>query len=374
MLILVPNRGGSGFGPVSRTLIAWLVVSFAWASASCDERVQVGFLEPVTAPLEEVFTLVSEVQLGEDPADSIAEVGAFVQRRNGGFVIGDRLLPRVRSYDGDGRLEVAFGRFGEGPFEFKRIAAVAETVSDRIVVVDGENRLTYLSRELSPDTVVTVPGFVADAVALGPDLILGMLAPEALGRNRRTASAPLIHRLSGHSLAWSAYPLPFTQVERPYWPSLATVPMAVAGDSVFVAVSLLYPVSILSGDGEVVNTISTPPPSFHQVPVLEAGALSGAAAYGQMPEFLASFQVIDRIDVVADSYLILTHGQFDRLSGGRRHTSLDVYNRHTGAKLYEDIPLPGGSKVLGGRRIIKKNINKDFPPWRIAKLRPMVED
>ena len=273
---------------MSRTLIAWLVVSFAWASASCDERVQVGFLEPVTAPLEEVFTLVSEVQLGEDPADSIAEVGAFVQRRNGGFVIGDRLLPRVRSYDGDGRLEVAFGRFGEGPFEFKRIAAVAETVSDRIVVVDGENRLTYLSRELSPDTVVTVPGFVADAVALGPDLILGMLAPEALGRNRRTASAPLIHRLSGHSLAWSAYPLPFTQVERPYWPSLATVPMAVAGDSVFVAVSLLYPVSILSGDGEVVNTIGTPPPSFHQVPVLEAGALSGAAAYGQMPEFLAS--------------------------------------------------------------------------------------
>ncbi len=374
-MTLVPHQGGSSFGPVSRTLI---VVSLAWAGASCDERVQAGFLEPVTAPLGEVFTLVSEIQLAEDPADSIAEVGAFLQRRNGGFVIGDRLLPRVRSYGENGRLEAAVGRFGEGPFEFTRISAVAETVSDRIVVAGGQNRLTYFSRDLSPDTVVTVSGFVADAMALGPDLILGMLAPESLGRNRRTASAPLIHRLSGHSLAWSAYPLPFTQVERPYWPSLATVPMAVAGDSVFVAVSLLYPVSILSGDGQVVNAIGTPPPSFQQVSVLEAGALSDASASGQMPEFLASFQVIDRIDVVADSYLVLTHGQFDRsrqgLSGGRLHTSLDIYNRHTGAKLYEDIPLPRGSKVLGGGRYLYLLLNKDFPPWRIAKLQPMAGD
>ena len=324
--------------------------------------------------MEEVFAFVSEVQVGEDPADSIAEVGAFVEQASGGFVIGDRLLPRVRSYDENGRLEVTFGRFGEGPFEFKRIAAVAETVSGRIVVADGGNRLTYLSRELLPDTVVTVPGSVADAVALGPDLILGMLTPEALGHNRLTASAPLIHRLSGHSLAWSAYPRPFTQVERPYWPSLATVPMAVAGDSVFAAVSLLYPVSILSGDGEVVGMIGDAPPSFHQIPVLEPGAFSGAAAVGQMPEFLASFHVIDRIDVVADSYLILTHGQFDRLPGTRRHTSLDVYNRYTGAKLFEDIPLPEGSRVLGGGRYLYLLLNKDLPPWRIAKLRPMVEN
>ena len=374
---LAPRQSGSGFRLLSRTLGVWLPVSLAWASTSCDVRDSVRFPEPVTAPLADVFTVVSVVQLGEDPADSIAEVGAFVQRRNGGFVIADRLLPRVRSYGEDGRLEVAVGRFGDGPFEFRRISAVAETVSDRIVVVDGENRLTYLSRELSPDTVVTVPGLVADAVALGPDLILGMLAPEAVGRNRATARAPLIHRLSGHSLAWSAYPLPFTLVERPYWHSLATVPMAAAGDSVFVAVSLLYPVSILNGDGETVDTIGSPPPSFHRIPVLEAGALSDAGTYGRMPEFLASFHVIERIDVVADSYLILTHGQFDGtqgLSGGRLHKSLDVYDRHTGTKLYEDIPLPEGSKVVGGGRYLYLLLDKDFPPWRIAKLRPTLED
>ena len=373
----MPQQGVFGFGPTFRTLVVWFAVPSAWASTSCDERGSVGSLQPVTAPLDEVFTVMSVIQLGEDPADSIAEVGSFVERSNGGFVIGDRLLPRVRAYGEDGRLEVAVGRFGEGPFEFRRISAVTETGSDRIVVVDGENRLTYLSGELSPDTIVTVPGLVADAVALGPDLILGMLGPQALGRNRLTARAPLIHRLSGHSLAWSAFPLPFTLAERPYWPALATVPMAAAGDSVFVAVSLLYPVSILSLGGEVVDTIGTPPPSFGQIPVLEEGALSDAATYGRIPEFLASFHVIDRIDIVADSYLILTHGQFDGgqgLSGGRRHTSLDVYNRHTGAKLYEDIVLPEGSKVLGGGRYLYLLLNRDFPPWRIAKLQPVVEN
>ncbi len=36
---------------------------------------------PVTATLEEVFAVDAVLQLGEDPADSIAEIGDFVERR-----------------------------------------------------------------------------------------------------------------------------------------------------------------------------------------------------------------------------------------------------------------------------------------------------
>ena len=71
---------------------------------------------PVAATLEEVFVVESVMQLGEDPADSIADIGDFVERRGGGYVIGDRFLPRVRSYDEEGRLETAFGRFGRRSF------------------------------------------------------------------------------------------------------------------------------------------------------------------------------------------------------------------------------------------------------------------
>jgi len=72
-------------------------------------------------PFEEVFELVEVIELGEDPSDSIAAVGEFVERRDGGFIIGDRYLPRVRTYRADGSLQAGFGRFGDGPWEFRRI-------------------------------------------------------------------------------------------------------------------------------------------------------------------------------------------------------------------------------------------------------------
>ena len=53
-------------------------------------------------------------------------VGTFLERRAGGFVIADRLLPRIRSYGEDGRLEAAFGRFGDGPFEFRQVSSLAK--------------------------------------------------------------------------------------------------------------------------------------------------------------------------------------------------------------------------------------------------------
>ena len=51
------------------------------------------------------------------------------------------------------------------------------------------------------------------------------------------------------------------------------------------------------------------------------------------------------------------------------HTSLEIYDRHAGTKLYEDVPLPDGSRVLGGGRFLYLLLDRDFPPWRIAKLR-----
>lgn len=152
---------------------------------------------PVAATLEEVFVVESVMQLGEDPADSIADIGDFVELRNGGHVISDRFLPRVRSYDEEGRLEAAFG------------------------------------------------------------------------------------------------------------------------------------------------------------------------------------SLIDRIDAVG-SHLVLTRARYnpDRPMPPREvlHTSLEVYDRHTGIKLYEDVQLPDESRVLGGGRFLYLLLNMHSPPWRIAKLRLLTED
>ena len=335
-------------------------------------------MPPVAATLEEVFVVESVMQLGEDPADSIAEVGDFVERRSGGYVIGDRFLPRVRSYDEEGRLEAAFGRFGDGPFEFQRIRAVAEAPSGRIVVASSrQSHLTYLTSSLAPDTMVALPGAPLDAWALGPDLLVRMYPGDPDGG--RFGHPPLLHRMAPPELVWSSYALPFSLSKRPYWSSFAPFPVAVGGDSTFVMSGLRYPVTTIDGAGQTVGTFGAPSASFRSIPVLERGALANLGNYGTtLGELLASFDVIDRIDAVGPHHLVLTRARYNPERPmppfELLHTSLEVYDRHSGTKLYEDVPLPDGSRVLSGGRFLYLLLNEHSPPWRIAKLRLLIED
>ena len=118
--------------------------------------------------------------------------------------------------------------------------------------------------------------------------------------------------------------------------------------------------------------MGTPSASFRPIPILEAGAFASLDYGRTLPDFLASFELIYRIDVVG-RHLILTRARLDHTRPfppfKPLHSHLDIYDRHTGSRIYEDIPLPEGSKVLGGGRYLYLLLNKDFPPWRIAKLR-----
>lgn len=349
---------------------AFLTALLLWACREAERPA--ASIAPVAATLEEVFLVDGIMQLGEAPSDSIAEIGDFVERRGGGYVIADRFLPRVRSYDEVGRLTAAFGRFGDGPFEFHRIRAVAETPSDRIVVASSrQSHLTYLSSALVPDTMVALPASAADLFPLGTDLLVRMNAGDP---NKVLVShPPLLHRMASSQSVWSSYELPFSPSERPYWASFARFPVAVSGASTFVMSGLEYPVTIIDGAGQTVGTLGAPSASFRPIPELELGALANLGNYGTtLGEFLASFDVIDRIDVVGP-HLILTRARFDHEQPMPPfqvvHTSLEVYDRHTGIKLFEDVPLPEGSKVLGGGRFLYLLLDMHSPPWRIAKLR-----
>lgn len=322
--------------------------------------------------LEQLFVVESVIDIGENPADSIADVGTFLERRAGGFVIADRLLPRIRSYGEDGSLEAAFGRLGDGPFEFRQVSGLAETPSGRLVVVDSRKAaLVYLTPTLRPDTIVNVPGTPRRIVSFGRDLVVRMDPFAASGPGRLVAKPPLFHRLTGGRVAWSAYPARFSVTERPYWGSLATNLVAVAGDSIFVTNSLTYPITVINGAGDSVGTMGTPSESFRPIPVFDRGEFTGSST--ALPDVLASFDVVGRLDVLAGSHLLVTHSRYDdtdsRPSLRRTHSTLDVYDRHTGVKLYEDVPLPERSRVLGGGRFLYVLLNQDLPPWRVAKLR-----
>ena len=233
-----------------------------WAAAACGTAADSGSPPARSSlSLDEVFTTEAVITLGEDPGDSIAAPGVFQARADGGVLLGDRLLPRVRAYDEEGQLDAAFGRFGEGPFEFRSISDLTETPSGRVVVLDASlGRLTYLTDRLLPDTLVQLPARAYRAEPLGEDLLLHMtLGVSTEGRSRLLTSPQLLHRWTGSGVAWSRYQLPFLPAERPYWGGFQRLPFAVAGDSIYVAYSLRYPVTILNAAGALVGEIGTPP-------------------------------------------------------------------------------------------------------------------
>ncbi len=360
----------------TRTLphsIRWAACS-VWVTgllaASCGQnRAPTAVARSTSLP--EAFHLRDTVELEQDSADLISGLRHFVERQAGGFVTADALRPRVRAYGEDGQLEAAFGRFGtEDPWSFRFIGGVAETFDGSIVLADGiRTELAYLTRDLRPDTLVTLPSAPIGVYSFGPDLILRMrTAPIEEVEEQRL---PIFHRWAQDRLIWSQYPYPYSSYELPYWSTFAAYFAASAGDSVFVANSLRYPVVVYNREGDSVGTVGAPSTSFRPIPVLELGALANRP----LDQFIASFDQLGRIDIVDNAHLVVTRAHLDPDKPFPPfhpwtwlHSHVEVYDRHTGDKLYEDVPLPEGAQVLGGGRHLYVLLNRNDPPWRIAKL------
>lgn len=344
------------------------------ALLACEERPR----QVPSPPFEEVFEVVEVIELGEDPSDSIAAVGEFFERTNGGFVIADRLLPRVRTYRSDGSLEAGFGSFGDGPWEFRRIQSVAEVADGRIVVTGAQSgALTYLTPDLTPHSRLLIENYVPQMVLpLGRDIIFSGLRTDI----DVTQMAGNFHRLVGGAVAWTSWRSGIGR--QPYWGGLGSLHAVVHGDSVYVMAGLLYPATILDGAGDAVGTVGTPAAGFRRVPEIEAGAFAyttgGAAQTGNpIKQLIESFDLVTSMDIVDRDYLVFTVGRLDPARPWYPFRQLDVsveaYDRHTGRKLFENVPLPEGSKVLGGGRYLYVLLNPDIPPWRVAKYELLSE-
>lgn len=364
--------GGRGAGLITLRQSAFPGVFVLVSIASCTER----SVDVPSPPFEEVFELVEVIELGEDPSDSIAAVGEFVERRDGGFIIGDRYLPRVRTYRADGSLQAGFGRFGDGPWEFRRIWSVAEVADGRIVVTGARSgALTYLGPDLTPDTIALVENHVPQTVLpLGRDIVFNGPRTD-IDVSQMDGN---FHRLADGAVAWTSWKSPGGG--KPYWGGLGSLHAAVSGDALYVMTGLLYPATILNGAGDSVGTIGTPPAGFRRVPEIEAGAFAFTSAEGPAAQagnpikrLIESFDLVTSMDIVGGDFLLLTVGNLDPARPWYPFRELDVsveaYDRQTGRKLFENVRLPEGSKVLGGGRYLHVLLNPDIPPWRIARYR-----
>ncbi len=368
-------RSNAGRAVMAQCLQGTWALVFALTAAglmaSCEEGDPV-----VPSPLfDELFQLEGVIELGEDPVDPVATVGIFLERRAGGFLMGDGIRPRVRTYTENGELEAAFGRFGDGPWEFRGIGGLAETSSGGVVVASAPNSwLTYLHGDLTQDSLLTLEGYwIGDMIPIEDDIVF--MGTSVQDYRPGEAQAGYFHRLVDGAVVWSRWTSPV--FEKPYWSGMGGLANTTAGDSIFIMASLLYPATVLNGAGDSVGTIGVPSPSFRRIPEIPLGYFAfregEAPDPNRMRDLLASYDLVPRFDVVGGDHLVFTIARPDETKPPPRireiHTHVEGYDRHTGAKLFEDVALPDGSKVVGGGRYLYVLLNADIPPWRIGKYR-----
>ena len=322
--------------------------------------------------LDALFVERGSFVLEEQPGDSIAEPGAFVESATGDLHLADALLPRIRTYRSDGSWVAATGRFGDGPFEFRRVRGLWEEEPGRLWVVgSGAGRIRVFHGLLQPveeRSIALAPSGVVGG--RGGPFILGISADAQNPATRGVEASPMVHSLSAAGELTASFWTPPAAVHtEPYWISVARNVATGVGEELAIASSLLYPIEILRSDGERVDSLHVPPPSFRPLAPVERGAFIAGAGAPAAQEWVQAATVMSALVAVGEERLVVVHARLDGGSGmalAHRDYALDVWDLPNRRKIGEDLPLPEGTQVLGGGRFLY--LVDDGPPWTVRRL------
>lgn len=334
--------------------------------AACQQAGERDADRPAQPSFETAFSSYDTITLQELASDSIADIGVVLESVSGDLVIADRLLPRIRRYAPDGTLKGWYGRFGSGPGEFESIDGLAENGRGEVYVVDRDiDRITVLTpnlelaRLVDPSQPLLGPLFFRDE-----QMLLGTFAGGRGG-----------HRLAllgvNGDVQWRAFPSPEEVLTEPYWGSVARSLVTTAGDRIFTATSILYPIREVGFNGEPRRTFGDPPPSFEHIPEVERGAFAGGARDPNLSEWLDSFTVMGGIFPVAERHLVVVHSRIESnlpVLFQHRDYAFDVYRLEDGVvKMFEDVALPTGARVLSGGRYLYVLLSMPPDGWTILR-------
>lgn len=316
------------------------------------------------------FATVARISLAQDTTAPLGDVGVVAQASNGDLVIADALVPHLMRFDSQGNLVARFGTYGDGPFEFRSIQGVLEDPDGNVVVVDPQrSRITILDAALRPDTA-----FLLFPRPRGPIFRMGD------GYLLSTVSAPRVATYTRMTRRWSAVwtvpsPMPADAGLNPFWGSYSLSHVAASDELAVTAYSFLYPVHVYDRRGVLIDSIGSPSPAFRPATVVQPGAFAGPGGEERRDQWLRSFDVIADVAIVADSFLVVTHGgRRVPPDGGRTWTEyerLDVYHLPSRSKISEDVPFPEGGRVVGsGPGGLLLLVSQPPDPWTILRVLP----
>lgn len=359
---------------------ALLVAGLAGAVSACGDSVPStrdgSALEPdqetATARFEEIFREERRIRLEETDSVVISEIHTLAVGPDGTLVIPDQQAAEVLLYDPEGSLKRTLGRSGEGPGEYRTPVDAAFDADGYLYVSDGPNqRVTLYTPGFRYDTVFPV----TNALYLYPLVGLeeGFAAVRVRGpRQHRDGMVGFYDRTG--SMRASVHRANPALYSVPYWFSAlgrsnSGFRLARSADRIYTGNALTYPVVSYEVDSWRPDTLGRPPRSWAQASRPERGAFaSQPTALKDFKTWLRSFTTIDRIEVVDDTLLLVSHRKLDPEVMEYQESSYtaDIYTL-SGRKLVQEIDLPG--QLLHADSLVYFTTDRPPGPWRVGLFR-----
>jgi len=183
----------------------------------------------------------------------------------------------------------------------------------------------------------------------------------------------------GADIAASVMDVPREVMDTPYWVSWARTVGAPSGDLIFAATSLLYPIRVYGADGTLLDSLGVPPASWRQARRPDLGEFP-PERNRDLTAYLQTFTTITGLAALADSVLIVAHGEYradarsfpttviDGEFGLSLVTSrLDVYVN--GTRAISDEPAPGAIFGYSREAVLFLKSNSPEPGWKVIECR-----
>jgi hypothetical protein len=181
----------------------------------------------------------------------------------------------------------------------------------------------------------------------------------------------------GADVAASVMAVPREVLDTPYWPSFCQILGAPSGELIYVAVNLLYPIRVYRADGTLLDSLAAPPASWRQARRPELGEFP-PQRHDDFTAYLQTFTMITGLAALADSVLVVTHGQartglkrfpatsFEKAFGLSLVTSMvDVYVN--GTRVISDEPAPGAIFGYSRDALLFLKRKSPAPGWKVIE-------
>lgn len=335
-----------------------LVLHFVAGVVACSEG-DAGVRQWIGPTLpDSVFERVATISLEE--GDTVINVTPdVVVQDDGSFLIVDGREARVRIYDASGRLEMQFGRKGEGPGEFGLPLTAMRNADGTMTVVDFSRGLLdfdssgtgFLGASRPPIRPVYTARRLSDSLFLVAGIVGGSSSPRRLLHVWNSAA---------DTISTSFFPTPGGSLAGLASRNFGWVDIALRGDTVAAVSAFSDTVYLFAPTGRPLGRIPLPIQEFRRLQ-----SYNPNASPAEFDEWLASLHLLVDVHWMDDRTFLV---QYQRPRG--EDNEWNLLRTTTSGRRHFDLRNTPKLLAVDGQRLIFVNPDSPTPnQWIVVRLR-----